>query len=77
MLRPLEMVLAVVVVDADVTHLLVLVLQPVALSQVVVVRVVVVHIWVGVILESLSKLNVDLLLPLHLRECVCLVVWIY
>ena len=57
----LHVVLASVVVDADVTHLLVLTLIEVSHSHVVVILVVIVNVWVLVILELLGELENNLL----------------
>ena len=61
-LRSLDVVLAPVGVDANVTHFLVLGLQVVLLSYLVVVLVVVVDVWVGAVLMPLSQLEDDFVL---------------
>ena len=70
MLSSLHMILASVVVDADMTHLLVLRLVVVSHSFLVVILVIIIFIRVSVVLEPLSKFEDHFLLLFWL------VVWI-
>ena len=61
MLCSLHVVFAPVVVDADVTYLLVLTEVVVSHSLFIIILVVVIHIWVLIVLELLGQLKDDLL----------------
>lgn len=60
-LGSLHVVLASVVVNADVTHLLVLTVVVVSHSHFVIILVVIVNVWVLIVLELLCQLEDDLL----------------
>lgn len=62
MLSPLNVVLAVVCVDADMTHFLVQFVEIVSFAHIEVVLVIVFNVWVGVVLEALGQCLDDILL---------------